>query len=398
MMGRSVAVVGDVTVPSTWSGTPFHFWQAAKAAGFASLPWRLDLAAFRWRRLAWNGRRVMAGCATGGYQYSRDFLDCAERQIPAALFATEVITFNPHFPRAKSMQKAGGVLNHYIDAPFAALASGRGLDLRLPASVVREARELERANFVGSKRIVTMARWAAEVAVAECGVSPGKVFTILPGANLDLPLDWNFPVPAGRAGRERDFVLGFVGKEWQRKGLPSIVAVRDELVRRGWKASVHVAGHAPSGMKKCEGIHFAGFIDKWKDGAKFLDFLSACDVGCLFSKEEALGISTLEFLRAGVPVAGFLHEGPADTLPPDSGFRFARKTKISEMADLFEAYLEDETMQAGLRRNARRWSPWLTWERCLNEFEELWTTGTVKNPVRPWLGLSESLPAERVER
>jgi glycosyltransferase involved in cell wall biosynthesis len=118
----------------------------------------------------------------------------------------------------------------------------------------------------------------------------------------------------------------------------------------------------------------------------------------LFSRQEALGISTLEFLRAGIPVAGFVHEGPADTLPPDSGFRFARDAKVSEVADLFEAYLEDETMQARLRGNARRWSPWVSWERCVSEFEELWTTGSVKNPVRPWLGLSEASPAERVER
>ena len=34
-------------------------------------------------------------------------------------------------------------------------------------------------------------------------------------------------------------------------------------------------------------------------------------------------MSVLEFLRAGVPVAGYAVEGPAETLPPDAGLRFA---------------------------------------------------------------------------
>ncbi len=397
MSNRSVAAVGDVRNPSTWSGIPFHFWQAASTAGFASLTWQLDLAKFGWRRLAWNGRQVIRGNGAGGYQYSDDFLDHAEKQIPRSLFASEVITFNQHFPRAQSIQAAGGMINHYIDAPFVALASGRGLDLRLPAGVVSDACEKERVNLAASRRVITMARWAAEVVVAECGIPAKKVATILPGANLSLPSDWSFPKPTGRPGVERDFVLGFVGKEWRRKGLPLIVEVRDLLVRRGYKVSVSAAGNAPEEMIKREGVRFAGFIDKQTDRAKFLHFLSACDLGCLFSSEEALGISTLEFLRAGVPVAGFAMEGPADTLPPDAGFRFPREEKASSIADRLEAYLQDEAMQARFLQNAAGWSPLVTWERCLVECQELWETGSVKNPVQPWLGLPQVSSKENVK-
>src|SRR5690606_21783522 len=116
---------------------------------------------------------------------------------------------------------------------------------------------------------------------------------------------------------------------------PLLASVRDELERRGWKTRILVAGEAPPELRRAPGIEFAGFLDKGQDSEAFLRLLTRCDLGCLFSEREALGISTLEFLRAGVPVAGFAHEGMADTLPPDAGFRFSPGAAPSEIADEF---------------------------------------------------------------
>jgi len=386
MTGRSIAAVGDVADISCWSGTPWHFWQSAKMIGFATEPWRLNLNRINWQRVVWNGWQKTIGRG-GGFQYSNWFLNLAEFQIPLDLFSSEVISFNQHFPRAASVSQCGGSLNHYIDAPFVALASGRGLDIRLPKPIVEHACAQERENYAASQRVITMARWAADVVVRECGVPSEKVHVILPGANLDLPPDWEFKNPIGRAGVERDFVLGFVGKDWKRKGLPLIIQVRDELVRRGWKAKVLAAGNAPPELTNRAGVEFVGFIDKRSDPATFLRFLSACDVGCLFSEREALGISSLEFLRAGVPVAGFAHEGPADTVPPDAGFRFQVDDSVVTISERLGLYLQDEVAQATFREVARQWSPLVTWDRCVAEMMELWDSGTIAKPVRPWLGL-----------
>src|SRR5581483_7235418 len=97
---------------------------------------------------------------------------------------------------------------------------------------------------------------------------------------------------------------------------------------------------------------------------------------------EALGISTLEFLRAGVPVAGYALEGPADTLPPDAGFRFAPGTPPAAVADRLDAYLRDEAEQTAFAAAARRHSGRVTWERCVREFQGLWDTGRLDDPVR----------------
>lgn len=386
---RSIAAVGNVSDIQSWSGIPFHFWQAGVAAGYSMEPWRVNLGRNTLRRYLWNSGQMLRG-QRGGFQYSPWFLGALESQIPDDQWTGEILSFNQHFPRVSSVHRRGGELSHYLDAPFAALATGRGLDLQLPKRVVQNALELERENYASSRRVITMARWAAEVVVRECGVAEEKVGVILPGANLALPDDWHFPSPNGRAGRERDFTLGFVGKDWLRKGLPLLVAVRDELSRRGWRVRVRAAGDAPSEMQRREGVEFVGYLDKHKNTPAFLDFLSTCDVGCLFSEREAFGISTLEFLRAGIPVVGFAHEGPADSLPPDAGFRFSLGCSSQEIADRLEEYLRYEEAQWEFRSNARKWSELVTWERCIREFQEFWTTGVVAKPVRPWQGLMHS--------
>ena len=115
-------------------------------------------------------------------------------------------------------------------------------------------------------------------------------------------------------------LIGLTGHDFHERGLSFISA----LLRR-------------------EGVRFVGRIEKRDGSGAFLKFLRECDLGCLFSNNEALGISTLEFLRAGVPVAGFAHQGLADTLPPDAGFRFPLHTSVSAVADELEIYLHDET-------------------------------------------------------
>jgi glycosyltransferase involved in cell wall biosynthesis len=282
----------------------------------------------------------------------------------------------------------GGQLAYYIDATFASFCTPGGLAENLPARVRATALTIERENYAASERIVTMARWAADSVIRDCGVPPAKVTTILPGANLDLPADYNFPLSAGQAGRDRPLVLGFVGKDWKRKGLPFLTKVRAELERMGMPAVIRCAGHCPPELRRIQGLEYAGFIDKAIEPSRFVEFLAGCDVGCLFSEREPLGISTLEFLRAGVPVAGFTAEGVADTLPPDAGFRFEPDTAAETVALALRTAFGDESVAGKLRAAAQAWSPLVTWERCIEEWRQLLVTGSIERPVQPWRGLA----------
>jgi glycosyltransferase involved in cell wall biosynthesis len=184
-------------------------------------------------------------------------------------------------------------------------------------------------------------------------------------------------------------VLGFVGKDWRRKGLPFLLQVRLNLQRMGMKAVVRAAGYCPTELRHEPGLEYVGYIDKARNPNGFLSFLGACDLGCLFSQHEPLGISTLEFLRAGVPVAGFAIEGPADTLPPDAGFRFQTDDSAEVVAEHLRGVFGAEMALTKMRTAARLWSPMVTWERCLHEWSELLGAGKMANPVQPWRGLDD---------
>jgi glycosyltransferase involved in cell wall biosynthesis len=383
-----IAAVGDVSDPGAWSGIPFHFWQAASRAGWEVEPWRLHLESFGAARRWWNLGQALRGRRPGGYQYSQAFLNRAEAGIPPKSWQGRVLTFNQHFPRGRSAAERGCRLTHYIDATFASFCAPRGLAEHLPARVRAKAMAEERDNYAASERVVTMARWSAESVIRNCGVPTSKVTTILPGANLDLPNGYAFPVPIGQPGRDRPLVLGFVGKDWKRKGLPFLIDVRAELERMGLPAVIRCAGRCPVELGRKRSVDYVGFIDKVRDPDRFVGFLAGCDVGCLFSEREPLGISTLEFLRAGVPVAGFMVEGVADTVPPDAGFRFDPGTPAETVALTLSAAFSDESVVGGLRAAARAWSPLVTWERCVEEWRQLLAKGLVKHPVQPWLGLN----------
>src|SRR4029077_5950137 len=117
---KSIAAVGDVTHPGCWSGIPFHFWRAAHAPGFAEMPWRLDLKQIRVLRYYWNICRLLRGLQVGGFQYSKEFRAHACAAVPSAYLRTEIIPFHQHFPPHVEVTAAGGRLNHYLDATFAA--------------------------------------------------------------------------------------------------------------------------------------------------------------------------------------------------------------------------------------------------------------------------------------
>ena len=118
-------------------------------------------------------------------------------------------------------------------------------------------------------------------------------------------------------------------------------------------------------------MDYTGFIDKRHNQKEFVEAISSCDLGCLFSSTEALGISTLEFLRVGVPVAGFYHQGLKDTLMEGASLRFAPTSSAIEIADGIEGLIRNNDYQEMLKQMACRYSEQVTWDQCIVHFQNL---------------------------
>ncbi len=221
--------------------------------------------------------------------------------------------------------------------------------------------------------------WAYRSFLTDYGLDRRKCAVILPAANYPVFPGLGPLRPEGRAGRSRPFVLGFIGKDWKRKGLMFLSQVAAGLRAKGWKVTVKAIGFPGDELPAGSGVESLGFIDK---RTQLGPFLHSCDVGCLFSSAEAAGIAVLEFLGVGIPVAGFTVNGLADLLPSAAGFRFAAGTPPEEVIEAFHDYLLNESQQERFRAAAQQLAPFLRWERCLQEFRELWETGTLCNPFR----------------
>jgi glycosyltransferase involved in cell wall biosynthesis len=383
----AIATIGNAGDINCWSGTPYHFLQAASSAGWKTEPWRLDMQRFVWPRRRWNLQQFLLGRGMGGFQYSDSFAHRALAAVESRLFAGRVLSFNQHFPPASKITASGGKLCFYLDATFPLLLDRYGIGKHLPKSMQNECLAREREAFQQAEWLVFFQRWSAESAVRDCGADPAKVRVICPGANLHLPADWSFEFKPSQPTAHRPLVLGFIGKDWKRKGLPFLIEVQKKLVSTGVPTVIRCAGGIPENLPKDSGIEPWGFINKHTEPGRFFEFLHGCDLGCLFSEAEASSIAVLEFLHAGIPVSGFTVDGMADLFPPDAGFRFEPKTTAEAVALTLRAAFSDVSTAGKMRTAAQAWSPLVTWERCVDEWRQLLTTGSVKCPVQPWRGL-----------
>jgi glycosyltransferase involved in cell wall biosynthesis len=243
--------------------------------------------------------------------------------------------------------------------------------LCVPPRMQAAAIDQERHNYALATAIVCMGSWVKQSLIDYYGVSPDKIYQILPGANMKLPHGW---IPRGHvpgAGIVRPLVLGFIGKDWKRKGLQDLIEIKNFLREKGYKVLIKAVGNCPDALAREDGLEYTGFIDKQHDTDRFIDVISSCDIGCLLSKSEALGISTLEFLRVGVPVAGYYHQGLQDTLLEGAALRFSTGDSPRHIASIIENYIKDEALQRTMRAKAWEYSPAVTWERCVEKWSEL---------------------------
>jgi glycosyltransferase involved in cell wall biosynthesis len=366
-----IAAVGDVTDINTWSNIPYFFYTTGASQSLFNEPWKLDISKFKFRRPLWNLKKVFSGQGIGGYQYSTEFLDKAEQQIPDAFFSSTVISFNQLFPRASTVRKAGGRIFYYIDSTLFDLFSTPQYAIKVPDEVKAFAIDQERQNYLYADKVVSMGQWVHASLAGQYSLPDDKVGHILPGANVILPDGFSISPYRGGAGTSRDLRLGFVGKDWKRKGLPLLMEIRNRISELGLKVKIVVLGNAPSELSNNAHVEFSGFIDKQREPSRFVDAISSCDLGCLFSSAEALGISTLEFLRVGTPVTGFYHQGLRDTLLEGASLRFNITDDVDTIARRLVRVVSDEQAFKTLKEQAMAKSDQVTWEACVQKWKKM---------------------------
>jgi glycosyltransferase involved in cell wall biosynthesis len=221
--------------PASWSGTYASMVSALRARGHTvtALPWQPAPAGRRRARL----RALVRPAAKRGHDW-----EVAGRHAAAVEEALRRTPVDVVLAVAASTQTAR--LRTRVPVVTATDATFRSLVGHYPAftglspSAVRQGERLDRAALRRSARVLYSSRWAADAAVAHCGVGPDRVRVVPYGPNLAPPEH----VAAPPAGAPR--VL-WVGMDWRRKGGATAVAAVEELRSRGVAAELVCVGAEP---------------------------------------------------------------------------------------------------------------------------------------------------------
>ena len=352
--------MGDANHPDAWSAIPYHLLHEGRRQGVLDegLALRPELRGHRVRRVLWNLGRAAAMDRTGGYQYTRRFLERLWTPVRNTVAGARVLSHFQLFPPSvagdRSVEKW-----FYLDGTLTQLAEyyhspvgGRG--------ITKDAVTREREGYHAAAGVVTMSRFTADSVVRDYGVPRERVHVVIPGANLtheeyeywertelgegpdhpgqrDPETGRLRPVSgAGGAAEDPPLRIAFVGKDWRRKGLDRMLRALAIARGRGLRATLRVIGCArewlPEELRDVPGVEWIGFVSRRTQAERFFGLLSECDVGCLLSTAELAGIALREYLAFGMVVLGPDTGGSPDMMDPQASVAFTPAAGDEEIA------------------------------------------------------------------
>lgn len=378
---RSLACLGDSADIRAWSGIPYYLFHAGRDAGFFTHSLDLMDPRYRQRRMAWTLGNLARLRRAGGYQYSPESVRRMWERVPEALRHGEFISHFQLFPPPAEALSAGARFSSYIDTTLRQLfESQEASDRLLNARQRGRAIEQETAVYQSCRFVLAMARRTAQAIIRDYKIDARKVFIVRPGANLDETAVEQFLSRRGPSWRsvKRDFSidhparLGFIGRDWERKGLPRLVAATEILRQRGRPVVVTVVGADPPHLRGNPAVEILGLISKATEPDRFLQVIDSFALGCLPSHFEPLGISTLECLRLGVPVMGTDVGGIPDCIPTGAGFVLPANVDGPAIADAIDQHLFNYEAYARLCQGAVRHAEQVTWQRTVENLIAIW--------------------------
>ena len=362
-MRRGLVANGDPRELATFSNIPHFFLKAGLENGLLHAPVVLRPEQLRTRRFIWNALRPLTLDRPGGWSYSQRYGRAiwARREI-----AGDVEEYISHFPLLPPRNAVPEPVTYYIDATIRQWFEDYGYQDSVGRRVRADALAREREAYVSSRYVVCMSDWCAENVVSAYGVPRDQVRTIVPGVNLDVD---SLPPAERWDGELSPLRLGLIGIHFERKGGPILLEAASILERMGHDVEVVVLGPDPKLVPVHPAVKPLGYLDKAREPGRFVDVVRSFHFGCLLSRVEAFGQSTLEYLRLGVPILTTAVGGIVD--PKGAGLRFPVGADGEQVAEALAEILREPDRYAAMRAAATRDGAFYSWDRTADEMRSL---------------------------
>lgn len=375
-----LAAMGDVNDPKTWSGIPYHFLQAARAAKV--IDEGLTLASegpdWRYRRLLWTGCRYITGLGRGGFQYSVSALEYLWKPVRQRVLDQIVINCYQLYPPSVVAESLIRKF-FYIDMTLRQLFDFYQLRQTIGSAIAEEALQRETVGYQSAELVVCHSHWAAQSVIDDYGVAAGKVKVILPGANINREKYQEWYQQARMQVRlpGAPLRLIFIGKYWDRKGLDRLLEAMQWLERQGRKIELTVIGcrreELPTHLQDVSNVKWLGFLDKRKEMDRFQRLVAEADIGCLLSRAEAGGMVLREYHALGLVVLGTAVGGSPEHMFADAGYAVPTDAPAETIARWLMELDDHPENLAVLRKRAWERRLESTWDTSVSQWRELLT-------------------------
>jgi glycosyltransferase involved in cell wall biosynthesis len=296
---------GPPFAPETFSGTSLALLLALERAGAlaGAVDGRSDLIVFaeraasfaprleRWKQRSNAGASFLSPLARAAMD------SLSARRVAAALDGADALLqmtgyFNPGRPRP------GLIRCSYHDGNLAGFLRRPDLAIAPDSRFVRRALSYERALYDEIDLIFCMSEQLRDSFVADFGQAPDKVVTVGAGPNLAAPAR-----PPRRQLTPARFL--FVGKQWERKGGPTLLKAFERLRAERPDAELVVVG--PAGLSVSgPGVRVVGRVTRGEgDGdRRMAELYERATAFVLPAMYEPLGVAVIEAMAFGLPCIG----------------------------------------------------------------------------------------------
>ena len=375
-MSVELLCCGDATHLDTWSNIPYFLLQAGRSRQLFSAGLALHPEQLRWQRRLWNLQQWLRTGRPGGFQYSPWFLRSLWRQasqMPA--LEGQPRRLLSHYPLLPPFPwPADWRVSFYIDATTRQVFEDYGAGSRISKAFQRVVLQRERAAYQAAEAVITMSDWAAESVCRDYGIKSARVHVVPGGANLEERVIAALPVtpPPPAPSPQTPLRLGFLGKDWERKGGPFVLALAEALQSIGIPTVVRAIGPTQGDLPENPCLQPLGFIHKRKQMQAFVQELRSWHFGTLFSSSEAFGISNRECLRLGVPLLARATGGIPSTFTGEGcGRLFDPGMAVGDVAGWIRAHLDPYDRYLNMRQQLAAHSWDFSWDASAEQLHSI---------------------------
>ena len=302
---RELICLGNPYDINSTSGIPYYILRYGTEIGLISKGTIYEKPKNKIPKYLWNLKQFIKTGKYGGYQYTIKAIKKMEANINNNYSKSEPYYLLSHHPSIPIYPWSKNLfVDFYIDATNKQIFESYGVGETIDKKFQSEIMLRERNAYEAAGSIFCMCKWAVDSVIKDYGINPQKVHLIVGGPNINedlLKKEKKLTCPK-EPTKTNPLIIGFLGKDWDRKGGKFTFEVVKNLNSLGILTILRVVGKRNKDIPNSKFIEHIGYIDKNKDSNKFICEINSWHFSSLFSYSEASPRSNLESLRLGVPI------------------------------------------------------------------------------------------------